>query len=99
MFVAGSMFQAMGNTLPSIATSLVRIVLVALPVFVLARSPGFALATIWRLGVLSVFVQLTPGLLLLRREFSRRLRFRDGAVSQNTDERIGASLVTPALAE
>ena len=75
IFVSGSMFQAMGNTLPSIATSLVRIVVVALPVLVLARMPGFALVTIWRLAAFSVFVQLVVALLLLRREFSRRLRF------------------------
>lgn len=79
IFVAGSMFQAMGNTLPSVATSLVRIVVVAIPVVVLARTPGFHLATIWRLAVISVYMQLGMALLLLRREFSRRLNF--GAVS------------------
>ena len=74
-FVAGSMFQAMGNTLPSVFTSLVRIVLVAVPVTMLAHSPSFRLATIWHLGVLSVWVQLALALLLLRREFDKRLSF------------------------
>ncbi len=77
IFVTGSMFQAMGNTLPSIATSLVRIVVVTIPVFILARSPGFALSTIWRLGVFSVCAQLALGLVLLRREYARRLRFAE----------------------
>ena len=75
IFVTNSMFQAMGNTLPSIATSLVRIVVVAAPVVVLARQPGFALVTIWYLAAAAVFVQLALALLLLRREYGRRLRF------------------------
>jgi putative MATE family efflux protein len=75
MFVAGSMFQAMGNTLPSIATSLVRILMIAVPLIWLARAPDFHLATIWRLAVLSVYVQLVVAMLLLRREFARRLNF------------------------
>ena len=69
------MFQAMGNTMPSVATSLVSIVIVAVPVLVLARQPGFALTTIWYLAALAVFVQLALALLLLRLEFGRRLRF------------------------
>ena len=95
MFVAGSMFQAMGNTLPSIATSLVRIVVVAIPVFVLARSPGFELVTIWRLGVISVFVQLVLGLALLRREFSLRLRFAEGDTTPHTMG-VGSGMVATA---
>ena len=85
IFVAGSMFQAMGNTLPSIATSLVRIVVVAIPVFILARSPGFELTTIWHLAVWSVFVQLALALVLLRREFARRLQFDRPGVSHGAD--------------
>lgn len=96
MFVAGSMFQAMGNTFPSIATSLVRIIVVAIPVFVLARSPGFELATIWQLGVISVFVQLALGLALLRREFSLRLRFADGDATPHT---VGVGSGMVAIAE
>lgn len=75
IFVAGSMFQAMGNTLPSVVTSLVRILIVAVPVVLLSRQPGFELTTIWRLAVASVWVQLAVALLLLRREYGRRLRF------------------------
>ena len=98
VFVTGSMFQAMGNTLPSIATSLVRIVVVAIPVMMLARSPGFALATIWRLGVLSVFVQLALGLLLLKGEFARRLRFATIEGVGATDA-IGGPVPVPVVAE
>ena len=37
IFVCSSMFQAMGNTVPSLVSSFVRIVLVAVPAFLLAR--------------------------------------------------------------
>ena len=75
IFVASSMFQAMGNTVPSLVTSAVRIAMVAIPAFILARAPGFQLHWIWYLSVGSVLVQLTLSMLLLHREFGRRLRF------------------------
>ena len=43
VFVSSSMFQAMGNTIPSLITSAARIVIVAVPVLLLAQTPGFAL--------------------------------------------------------
>ena len=73
IFVASSMFQAMGNTVPSLISSGVRITLVASLTLVLAPMQGFALLWIWYLSVVSVFVQLALSLGLLRREFSRRL--------------------------
>ena len=75
IFVASSMFQAMGNTIPSLITSGVRIALVVIPSFMLARMPGFQLNWLWYLSVGAVFVQLTLSMLLLRQEFGRRLRF------------------------
>ena len=75
IFVNSSMFQAMGNTIPSLVTSAVRIALVAIPAIILSRAPGFQLNWIWYLSVASVFVQLALSMLLLRREFARRLRF------------------------
>ncbi len=75
IFVNSSMFQAMGNTVPSLVTSAVRIALVAIPAIILSRTSGFQLNWIWYLSVASVFVQLALSMLLLRREFGRRLRF------------------------
>jgi Na+-driven multidrug efflux pump len=69
------MFQAMGNTVPSLFTSAVRITLVTIPVLILSRDPGFQLHWIWYLSVASILVQLTLAMILLRREFGRRLRF------------------------
>jgi putative MATE family efflux protein len=73
VFVASSMFQAMGNTLPSLASSFVRIVAVVVPTLLLARVPGFELRWIWYLTVGSVTLQLIVSLTLLQREFRLKL--------------------------
>jgi putative MATE family efflux protein len=75
IFVNSSMFQAMGNTIPSLFTSAVRIVLVTIPAFVLSKASGFQLRWIWYLSLGAVVAQLTLSLWLLRREFAKRLRF------------------------
>jgi MATE family, multidrug efflux pump len=75
VFVSSSMFQAMGNTLPSLATSFTRIIVVAVPLLLLSKLPGFKLEWIWWLSVAAVTLQMVLNLLLLRREFDRRLRF------------------------
>jgi putative MATE family efflux protein len=75
IFVASSMFQAMGNTVPSLVTSGVRILLVAIPAVVISRMAGFQLRWLWYLSLASVYVQLALSMLLLRREFGRRLQF------------------------
>jgi len=75
IFVASSMFQAMGNTIPSLVTSAVRIVLVAIPALILVQMPGFQLNWIWYLSTGAVYAQLALSMLFLRREFQRRLTF------------------------
>jgi putative MATE family efflux protein len=84
IFVASSMFQAMGNTIPSLVTSGTRILLVAVPAIVLSRTPGFQLHWVWYLSVGAVLVQLTLSMLLLRREFARRLTFPSHPKEDNT---------------
>lgn len=73
VFVGSSMFQAMGNTVPALISSLTRIAVVAIPVLLLSGMPGFALRWIWYLSVASILLQVTMTLLLLRREFRLRL--------------------------
>ena len=72
-FVNSSMFQALGNTLPSLATSAVRMAIVIIPTVLLSTRPGFAMRWIWHLSVGSVFTQLALGLWLLQREMTRKL--------------------------
>jgi putative MATE family efflux protein len=78
IFVTSSMFQAMGNTIPSLITSGSRIVIIAIPVLMLAGAPGFTLLWVWYISVAAVYIQLAMNLLLLRREFRRRLAFAPG---------------------
>lgn len=73
VFVSSSMFQAIGNTIPPLMTSIARIVLVAIPVLLLARRPDFTLLWVWYISVGSVVLQMAMNLLLLRREFRLRL--------------------------
>ena len=75
VFVASSMFQAMGNAMPSLFASGARIVIIAVPVLLLSRAPGFTLKLVWYISATAVVVQLALALLLLRREFQRRLNF------------------------
>ena len=82
VFVSSSMFQAIGNTIPPLLTSFSRILFVALPLFFLPRMPGFALRWIWYLGVAAVTVQVMLNLLLLRREFRKRLVFEEPGVQR-----------------
>ncbi len=72
-FVSASMFQAMGNTLPSLATSFLRLFVGIVPAVVLSRRPDFALTWIWWLTVLSTVLQMTLNLILLQREFRLKL--------------------------
>lgn len=74
VLVAAGMFQGIGNTLPSLFASLVRLALLVGPVLWLSRQPGFTLHQVWLVSVGSVAVQMVLALLLLRREFARRLK-------------------------
>jgi putative MATE family efflux protein len=75
IFVGSSMFQAMGNTLPALIGSVVRIVVATIPAILLSRMTGFALHWIWYLSVAAITLQLAINLWLLKREFHRRLNF------------------------
>jgi putative MATE family efflux protein len=73
IFVSSSMFQGLGNTLPSLASSAMRLVTFAIPAVWLSRQPGFEMRHVWYLSVASVFIHLTLSLVLLQREFRRKL--------------------------
>jgi len=72
-FVSASMFQGMGNTLPSLATSFLRMAVTIIPAIVLSRRPEFTLTWIWWLTVVSTTLQMALNLVLLQREFRLKL--------------------------
>jgi Na+-driven multidrug efflux pump len=67
------MFQALGNTIPPLATSTLRILIAAIPAIFLARVAGFHLTWIWYLGAIAVVLQMALNLILLQREFALKL--------------------------
>jgi putative MATE family efflux protein len=72
-FVSSSMFQALGNTIPPLATSTLRIIIAAIPAIFLVRVAGFHLTWIWYLGAIAVVLQMALNLMLLQREFKLKL--------------------------
>lgn len=72
IFTASGMFQALGNTVPSLMSSASRMVLFALPAIWMSRRPGFTLRQLWVLSVATVTVQAGLSLWLLHREMRLR---------------------------
>ncbi|HWK88410.1 MAG TPA: MATE family efflux transporter, partial [Longimicrobium sp.] len=72
IFVSSSLFQALGNTLPSLFASTLRMAMVIVPAVFLSRLPEFRMTWIWILSAATVWLQLGLSLALLRREFARR---------------------------
>ena len=79
VFSASSMFQGMGNTWPSLASSASRLVLFLVPAIWLSTQPGLRLVHVWYLSVASNAVQAVISLLLVQREFRLRLGPKGGA--------------------
>ena len=73
IFTCSGMFQALGNTLPSVLSSGTRIATFAVPAVWLSRQPAFAIEHVWYLSVATILLQMMVSLLLLRREFRHRL--------------------------
>jgi putative MATE family efflux protein len=82
IFVSSSMFQGLGNTLPPLASSSLRVLLFAVPAQLIARTPGFQMRHVWYLSVASVAIQAALTLWLLRREIALRLP-RGGALADH----------------
>ncbi len=75
VFTCSGMFQGLGNTWPSLASSATRLVTFVGPAFWLASRPGFRIEQVWYLSVATVGLQMVVSLLLLRWQLGKRLRF------------------------
>lgn len=73
VFTCSSMFQAMGNTIPTVVSSAVRLTVFAIPALWVARLPRFQLHWVWRVSVVATTTHALFALWLLRRESARRL--------------------------
>jgi len=65
IFCCSGMFQALGNTVPSLLSSASRLLTFVLPMFWIARRPGFELIDAWHLSVASTALQAALSLWLL----------------------------------
>jgi putative MATE family efflux protein len=74
-YTTSSVFQGLGHTLPPLASSVLRLVLFAVPAYLLSLRAGFEIREVWYLSVASVAVQAALNIVLLQRELGRRLRF------------------------
>jgi putative MATE family efflux protein len=73
IFTCSGLFQALGNTWPSLLSSASRLITFVLPAVLLSRQPHFALTQVWYLSVATVTLQALTSLTLLAREFRRKL--------------------------
>src|SRR5215469_13550088 len=91
IFTCSGLFQALGNTWPSLLSSASRLLTFVLPVVLLSRQPHFSLTEVWYLSVATVTLQALTSFTLLMRESRRKLP------AQGTAER-GAAADTVAVA-
>jgi putative MATE family efflux protein len=73
IYSCSGMFQALGNTWPALMSSGSRFLTLALPVVLLSLQPGFRIEWVWYVSVGSVVLQAMFSLLLMWREFRRRM--------------------------
>jgi putative MATE family efflux protein len=73
VMAAASLFQAMGDTRPSLFASASRLITFAAPAIWLAHQPWLELHHVWYLSVVSVLIQCGLSLALLRRTFRIKL--------------------------
>ena len=72
LFTCGGMFQALGNTVPSLIASGTRLLTFAVPVWWLSHRAGFQIKQVWYLSVLTMTLQAAFALWLLRSELQRK---------------------------
>jgi putative MATE family efflux protein len=72
IFTCGGMFQALGNTVPSLIASGTRLLTFAVPVYWLSHRPSFEIKQVWYLSVITMLLQSLFTLWLLRGELQRK---------------------------
>jgi len=86
IFTCSGMFQALGNTIPSLISSVTRVLTFALPAIWMSGRAGFELHQLWIQSVVTVIGQMGVSLLLLRNQFRRKVP--SGAAAGNVANTI-----------
>src|SRR6185503_6307080 len=73
IFAGSSTLQGIGNTRPALLASSMRLVLFAVPAYLLSRQTGFQMRHVWYLATMSVWIHGVVLLLVVRWQFRERL--------------------------
>jgi MATE family, multidrug efflux pump len=73
IFTCSSMFQALGNTLPSLYSSATRLITYSVPLVWVSTQPWFRLEHLWFLSVGTVMLQTIVSFTLLQKQMRTRL--------------------------
>jgi MATE family, multidrug efflux pump len=73
IFTCSSMFQALGNTLPSLYSSATRLITYSVPLIWISSQPWFRLDHVWFLSVCTVVLQTIVSFVLLQKQMRTRL--------------------------
>ena len=72
VFSCSGIFQALGNTWPSLISSASRLITFAIPVLWLSSRPDFTLLHVWYVSVATMALQAVTSLVLVFREMARK---------------------------
>jgi Na+-driven multidrug efflux pump len=84
VFTCSGMFQAMGNTVPSVISSALRLIIWMVPAVLISQMPGFQLAWTWRISVAATTAHALIALWLLKREADKKLQMPASAAPSPT---------------
>jgi len=73
VFTCSGMFQALGNTMPALVSTAVRLVSFILPALWLSKQSDFQIEHLWYVSVMTVCIQASLSFYFLKREFEKRL--------------------------
>jgi putative MATE family efflux protein len=73
IFACSGMFQALGNTWPSLISMATRVVSFVIPVIWLSHQTGFEITHVWYLSVATVSLQAVISVLFLRSQLNKNL--------------------------
>lgn len=82
VFTCSGLFQALGNTMPALLSTAIRLITFLIPAFWLSKQEDFQIEQLWYVSVASVCMQAVVSLYLLKSEFKKRLPTHYLSISQ-----------------
>ncbi|TMM43140.1 MATE family efflux transporter [Colwellia ponticola] len=73
VFTCSGLFQALGNTMPALLSTAIRLVTFIIPAFWLSKQADFQIEQLWYVSVTSICIQAAVSFYLLKSEFKKRL--------------------------